>query len=103
MVRTVWGVKIASSIESACHALYIRASGSLPKPMKDAASPTISEGRQAFEGDLRSTSGLGTGDGISTHTEKWLQVGSPSRLSSNAMPGASANVAFTVFFFRQEV
>ena len=28
---------------------------------------------QAFVGDLRSTSGLGVGDGIKTHTGKWLQ------------------------------
>lgn len=28
----------------------------------------------AFPGDLRSTSGLGTGDGIQDHTGKWLQV-----------------------------
>ncbi len=27
----------------------------------------------AFAGDLRSTSGLGMGDGIKSHTEKWLQ------------------------------
>lgn len=30
---------------------------------------------QAFLGDLRSTSALGTGDGIATHTGKWLQGG----------------------------
>ena len=30
---------------------------------------------QAFPGDLRSTSGLGLGDGIIDHTSKWLQVG----------------------------
>ena len=28
----------------------------------------------AFEGDLRSTSGLGLGDGIETHTGKWMTV-----------------------------
>lgn len=28
----------------------------------------------SFSGDLRSTSGLGMGDGLKTHTEKWLQV-----------------------------
>lgn len=38
--------------------------------------PTITvEPGQAFPGDLRSTSGLGMGDGLTTHTEKWLQVG----------------------------
>lgn len=28
----------------------------------------------SFGGDLRSTSGLGLGDGLKSHTEKWLQV-----------------------------
>lgn len=28
---------------------------------------------QSFVGDLRSTSGLGVGDGCKTHTSKWLQ------------------------------
>ena len=35
---------------------------------------TIQVGAQAFEGDLRSTSGLGLGDGLYSHTEKWDQV-----------------------------
>lgn len=38
---------------------------SLPKTVKGGA---------AFEGDLKSVSGLGLGDGIKTHTEKWLKV-----------------------------
>lgn len=29
---------------------------------------------QAFTGDLRSTSGVGLGDGLRSHTAKWLQV-----------------------------
>lgn len=29
---------------------------------------------QAFAGDLRSTSGVGLGDGLRSHTAKWLQV-----------------------------
>ncbi len=33
------------------------------------------EGGQAFKGDLRSASGLGLGDHITSHTAKWLQVG----------------------------
>ncbi|KAG1669000.1 hypothetical protein FOA52_000593 [Chlamydomonas sp. UWO 241] len=32
-----------------------------------------SKGGAAFTGDLRSTSGLGMGDGCKTHTDKWLQ------------------------------
>lgn len=35
-------------------------------------SVTVEPG-QAFKGDLRSTSGLGLGDGLTTHTSKWLQ------------------------------
>ncbi len=35
---------------------------------------TIQTGAQAFKGDLRSTSGLGLGDGLYTHTSKWDQV-----------------------------
>lgn len=34
--------------------------------------PTTTGGA-AFKGDLRSTSGLGIGDGIKNHTSKWLQ------------------------------
>jgi hypothetical protein len=52
----------------------LRMAGSLPKKLGQ-NEPVITEGRQAFEGDLRSTSGLGLGDGISNHTGKWLQVG----------------------------
>ena len=33
---------------------------------------------QAFLGDNRSSSGLGLGDGLVSHTSKWLQVGSQS-------------------------
>lgn len=36
--------------------------------------PTITQKvGQAFPGDLRSSSALGLGDGITSHTEKWLQ------------------------------
>jgi hypothetical protein len=51
-----------------------RMAGSLPKPRSDHYLPTITEGRQAFDGDLRSTSALGLADGITGHTEKWLQA-----------------------------
>lgn len=36
--------------------------------------PTATEYGQAFLGDLRSVSGLGLGDGIKTHTKKWMDV-----------------------------
>lgn len=35
--------------------------------------PTTVKGGAAFESDLKSVSGLGVGDGIKTHTGKWLQ------------------------------
>lgn len=35
---------------------------------------TIQHGAQAFKGDLRSTSALGLGDGLYTHTDKWNEV-----------------------------
>lgn len=35
--------------------------------------PTTKVPGQAFVGDLRSTSGLSLGDGITNHTEKWLE------------------------------
>lgn len=35
---------------------------------------TIEHGAQAFEGDLRSTSALGIGDGLYTHTAKWNEA-----------------------------
>lgn len=42
-----------------------------PQTSKDLPTAT---GGAAFKGDLRSTSGLGFGDGITKHTDKWLQV-----------------------------
>ena len=35
---------------------------------------TITDAAQAFKGDLRSTSALGLGDGLYSHTDKWYQV-----------------------------
>mmetsp|Transcript_965 Transcript_965/g.2304 ORF Transcript_965/g.2304 Transcript_965/m.2304 type:complete len:165 (+) Transcript_965:42-536(+) len=43
----------------------------VPKSTADAIPTTIGGG-QAFPNDLRSTSGLGAGDGIVSHTEKWM-------------------------------
>jgi hypothetical protein len=45
----------------------------LPEAVVDAIPTTTLPG-QAFVGDLRSTSGLGMGDGKTTHTDKWLTV-----------------------------
>lgn len=40
-------------------------------------STTVTQPGQAFVGDLRSTSGLGLGDGLTSHTAKWFDVSSP--------------------------
>jgi hypothetical protein len=45
----------------------------IPEQVLDAIPTTTLPG-QAFVGDLRSTSGLGLGDGKTTHTSKWLTV-----------------------------
>lgn len=44
------------------------------QPVNEKDLPTITECGQAFSGDLRSTSALGVGDGITSHTEKWMSV-----------------------------
>lgn len=46
----------------------------LPEEIVEAIPTTTLPG-QAFVGDLRSTSGLGVGDGKTTHTSKWLTAG----------------------------
>lgn len=43
----------------------------LPKEVV-ANIPTTIGGGQAFANDMRGTSGLGLGDGLKTHTDKWL-------------------------------
>lgn len=40
----------------------------------DQDGTTILYPAQAFKGDVRSTSGLGMGDGLTTHTSKWMDV-----------------------------
>ncbi|KFM26607.1 hypothetical protein F751_2194 [Auxenochlorella protothecoides] len=49
----------------------------IAKPASDAVAvdqdgTTILYPAQAFKGDVRSTSGLGMGDGLTTHTSKWM-------------------------------
>jgi phenylpyruvate tautomerase PptA (4-oxalocrotonate tautomerase family) len=73
MLRASFSCVLVNTAEG-CASVLKRAAGSLIKPVKDKGTPTIQEGRQAFEGDLRSTSGLGVADGITDHTQKWLQV-----------------------------
>ena len=74
MLRASFNTLFLNSLEGCCSSFLKRAAGSLPKPITAQGTPTIEEGRQAFEGDLRSTSGLGVADGIANHTDKWLQV-----------------------------
>lgn len=47
--------------------------------IKDETLPSTKMPGQAFVGDLRSTSALSVGDGITTHTGKWLQVSDGSK------------------------
>lgn len=49
------------------------ASSLVPPSDIDAQTIKVTPG-QAHLGDLRSTSGLGLGDGLLSHTSKWLQV-----------------------------
>lgn len=44
---------------------------------KHSEIPLTHGGGAAYDNDLRSTSALGIGDGITNHTEKWLQVNIP--------------------------
>jgi NADH dehydrogenase (ubiquinone) Fe-S protein 6 len=44
-------------------------------PAQSSNPPVTTHPGQAYLGDLRSTSGLGLGDGIKSHTGKWLQQG----------------------------
>lgn len=53
--------------------------------IKEEDIPTTIAGGQAFPNDLRSTSALGVGDGIKTHTGKWLQV--RARAPTGERPG----------------
>ena len=73
---SVWLRSLARIVAASRPALTAaaRTASSLPKNVSDAELPTIQEGRQAFKGDLRSTSALGIGDHIYDHTGKWLQV-----------------------------
>jgi hypothetical protein len=68
-------MSLAEAAAPACK-ICLRMASSVPKNVSDKDMPTIVEGRQAFEGDLRSTSALGYGDGIFDHTGKWLQASS---------------------------
>jgi len=47
-------------------------------PAGTPASREIKVGAQAFLGDLRASSALGTGDGLTAHTAKWLQSDAPA-------------------------
>eukprot|EP00955_Chlamydomonas_euryale_P088294 364365-Chlamydomonas_euryale.AAC.11 len=57
-------------------------------PEQTAKDIPTTNGGVTFSGDLRSTSGLGRGDGCKTHTDKWLQgdAKSPIEYISEAEP-----------------
>lgn len=76
MLRQLTGIALRS--QAVCELQGTRwASTQLQKTMESDELPKILEGRQAFDGDLRATSGLGLGDGLTSHTAKWLQVSPP--------------------------
>jgi hypothetical protein len=85
MVRGALGrhcSKIAQKCFSESHTFCARravnrgaATDALTKLDEEIIGNTTTLPGQAFVGDLRSTSGLGLGDGITTHTGKWLEVG----------------------------
>eukprot|EP00199_Chlamydomonas_sp_CCMP681_P003227 CAMPEP_0119108868 /NCGR_PEP_ID=MMETSP1180-20130426/15885_1 /TAXON_ID=3052 ORGANISM="Chlamydomonas cf sp, Strain CCMP681" /NCGR_SAMPLE_ID=MMETSP1180 /ASSEMBLY_ACC=CAM_ASM_000741 /LENGTH=151 /DNA_ID=CAMNT_0007094539 /DNA_START=94 /DNA_END=549 /DNA_ORIENTATION=+ len=61
----------------------------IPAKTKEALShETTVAGGQAFGNDLRGVSGLGLGDGITNHTDKWLSKGhkSPMQYIQEAPP-----------------
>uniref|UniRef100_A0A7S2T5P0 Zinc finger CHCC-type domain-containing protein n=1 Tax=Chloropicon primus TaxID=1764295 RepID=A0A7S2T5P0_9CHLO len=73
-----------------------------------ATIPTTNSQGAAFPDDLRSTSGLGKGDSLGTHTSKWLSVSSqgirvPSGPSFLSLPGLGSSPvpegAFSDLFF----
>ncbi len=66
---------------------------SVPVPASTVKDIPETIGGIAFKGDLRATSGLGLGDGISNHTDKWLTVGRDgvSHLQGTPSVGASSS------------
>eukprot|EP00798_Chlamydomonas_sp_ICE-L_P003495 gene3495-13561_t len=58
----------------------------IPKDTLASIKSTVGGG-QAFGDDLRSSSGLGAGDGLTSHTDKWMQGGkSPMEWIREAAP-----------------
>jgi hypothetical protein len=74
------------AVSTAAHAVAASTSSTLTGPRPIPAGPPatalasreIQVGSQAFKGDLRSMSALGLGDGITSHTAKWLQADAPA-------------------------
>jgi hypothetical protein len=65
----------ASACSSSGLSVRFESSDAIAQRAKENEGNTITVTGAAFPGDLRSTSGLGIGDGIEDHTGKWLQVG----------------------------
>lgn len=66
--------KAAAVVTQLSRSLATKASSSEAATLRDENLPSTKLPGQAFVGDLRSTSALSVGDGITTHTAKWLQV-----------------------------
>ena len=71
----------------------ISASGSADAIAKTSNTDTITrQPGAAFPGDLRSTSGLGLGDGIESHTGKWMTVWSSPAWTRCSIAAGSPSV-----------
>jgi NADH dehydrogenase (ubiquinone) Fe-S protein 6 len=84
-----FATKAASAPTAAAPTVAKKDWSAVAVPAESAKTPTTVPGGQAFGGDLRSTSGLCQGDGITTHTAKWLQgdgVKSPMEWIREAEP-----------------
>lgn len=64
----------SSTCSSSAFSARFESTDAIVQRAKENEGNVITEQGAAFLGDLRSTSGLGIGDGIENHTEKWLEV-----------------------------
>ena len=72
-----WAAAAAAAVGARGAATKAVSKAGAPSPSTEVGKDDITTTLpgQAFVGDLRSTSALCVGDGITTHTAKWLQVG----------------------------
>jgi len=84
-----FATKASSSAKAADNLIPVKDWKAVKLPPQTADTvPVTKYPGQAFVGDLRSTSGLGKGDGINNHTDKWLQgdIKSPLEYIQEAEP-----------------